>query len=90
MTDLGTVLLGTIAAAGVGLVGHDDLVNQRLIEVGAENGVNHRDGASLLTLIVQDIQFHVRTILSQALPLASAASARTGFRRRLTDGVMTR
>src|SRR5690606_7210084 len=58
MLDGAAVLLGAVAHAGVGLVGHDDLVHQRFVEVAAEDLVGSSNGGRGLTLIVQELEFH--------------------------------
>ena len=50
---LGAVELGTGALARVGLVGDDDLVDQRLVVVTREHGVRRVDLGGGLALFVQ-------------------------------------
>src|SRR5690606_32869472 len=57
--DGSTVFLGTGAAAGVSLEGHDNLVHQRFVEVTTEYCVGHRNGGRGLTLVVQELEFHL-------------------------------
>src|SRR5690606_14848971 len=56
--DFGAVFLGAVATACVGLVGHDDLVNQRFVEVATEDGVRRAESSGL-TLVVQELEIHV-------------------------------
>ena len=54
----GAVLLGTGALARVGLVGDDDLVDQRLVVVAAEHGVRRVDLGRGLALLVEELELH--------------------------------
>src|SRR5690606_10150461 len=57
--DFGAIFLRTVAAARVGLEGHHDLVYQRFVEVAAEHSVGSGDGGRGLTLVVQELEFHL-------------------------------
>src|SRR5690606_10291475 len=50
MLDRAAILLGAVAATGIGLVGHDDLVYQRFVELATEDGIGRCDGGSGLSL----------------------------------------
>jgi hypothetical protein len=56
--DLGAVLLGTRALAGVGLEGHHDLVHQRFVVVTTEHGLGRVDLGRGLALVVQEFELH--------------------------------
>src|SRR5471030_919812 len=53
-----TVFLLAVTAACVGLIGHDDLVDQRFVVVTTENGIGGGDVRGGLTLRVQELEFH--------------------------------
>jgi hypothetical protein len=56
--DLATIFLFAIAATGIRLIGNDDLVHQRLIEVATEDGIGRVDFGRRLTQIIEQVQFH--------------------------------
>src|SRR5690606_23170984 len=58
MLDSCTVLLGTVAATGIGLEGDHDLMHQRFVEFATEHSVRSGNGGSGLTLIIQELEFH--------------------------------
>src|SRR5690606_978655 len=51
-------LLGTVAAAGIGLESNNDLVHKRFVEVATENGVGCGYRSGRLTLVIQELEFH--------------------------------
>jgi hypothetical protein len=58
VVDFFTVFLFTVAAASIGLVSNDDLVDQGFVVVTAENGVGGSYVRGGLTLSVQELEFH--------------------------------
>ncbi|CFN67269.1 Uncharacterised protein [Bordetella pertussis] len=67
MLDFGAVLLSAVAAAGIGLEGHHDLVNQRFVEVATEDGVGCAERSGL-TLVIQELEIHLLTPPSWPAP----------------------
>ena len=51
MANFGTILLLTVTRTRVGLIGHDDLMNKRLVEVAAKEGIRGLQLCRLLTLL---------------------------------------
>ena len=58
MANFGTVLLGTVAATGIGLVGNDDLMDQRLVVLASEECIGGLQTAGFLPLFVNEFEFH--------------------------------
>src|SRR5450830_325794 len=58
VVDFFTVFLFTVAAACIGLVSNDDLVDQGFIVVTAEDGIGGSNVRGGLTLSVQELEFH--------------------------------
>ena len=50
--DFGTGQLGAVTGAAVGLIGNDDLMHQRFVEVATEQGIGCSNGRCLLALII--------------------------------------
>ena len=58
MTDLLAVLLGASALAGVGLVGHHDLVHQIFVVFTTEHGLGNIQLGRALALVIQEFEVH--------------------------------
>ncbi len=58
MTDLLAVLLRAGTLAGVGTVGHDDLMDQVFVVLTVEHGFGHVDLRSSLALLIQEFELH--------------------------------
>ena len=71
MLDLRAVLLGARALAGIGLVGHHQLVHQRFVVVATEHGLGRIHLGRGLALVVQEFELHYLASSLAALALTA-------------------
>jgi hypothetical protein len=62
VTDFRTILLLAVARARVGLIGHNDLMNKRLVELAPKEDIGGLQLRRLLTLLVDYLEFHVASL----------------------------